>query len=184
MEEYSNIEMTNEQENQAVALYKHTKELSQIKYESELRREDSLIQQSSHMQTAFSFTTAAIFMAVQIILDNRGVLSLEFFFVAISSIVLCLMISLVTASLAQRRVKKQALMSVFDIEEFVAENWQQTLKESQQLKQWVKVIGAVQKSLADINEKRVLLIRISMGSFFASIGLIIFWYIVAICKML
>lgn len=176
--------MTEEQEKQAIALFKHTKELSQLKYESELRREDSLIQQSSHMQTAFSFMTAAVFMAVSILIEHRGKLSLTFFFVSVSSIVLFLLVSLVSASLAQRRVKKHALMNIFDIENFVAENWQQTLQESQQLKQWVEVIGKVQQSLAEVNERRIVLIRISMGSFFVSIALILFWYVVAICKLL
>ena len=34
----------------------HIKELALLKYEDELRREDSLINQASQMQTAFSFT--------------------------------------------------------------------------------------------------------------------------------
>lgn len=176
--------LTEEQERQAVALYTHVKELSQLKYESELRREDSLIQQSSHMQTAFSFMTAAVFMALPIMIEYKGVLSLVFFLVAISSIVFFLLVSLVTASLAQRRVKKETLMNITELEKFVSDNWQQTLNESQQLKQWVAVVGKVQRSLSEINEKRVVKIRISMGSFFISIGLIVFWFIVAICKLL
>ncbi|MDJ0306794.1 hypothetical protein [Dehalobacter sp.] len=103
---------------------------------------------------------------------------------AFSSIVLCLLISLVTASLAQRRRKYETFPSVSEIEQFIDDNWQQSLKESQQLKQWVQLVGKVQKSKADINDRRVLLIRISMGSFYASIGCIIFWFIVAICVMI
>mgnify|MGYP004432370749 CR=1 FL=1 len=53
-----------------------------------------------------------------------------------------------------------------------------------QLKQWVQVVGDVQVGLQKVNEKRVMLIRISMGSFLGSIGLIVFWYIVALIKML
>jgi multidrug efflux pump subunit AcrB len=176
--------LSNEQEKQAIALYRHTKELSKLRYESELRREDSLIQQSSHMQAAFSFMTAAVFMALPIMIEHKGNLSLNFFFVAISSIVFFLLISLVTASLAQRRVKKEAMMNVNDIEKFVSDNWTEALTESQQLKQWVNVIGKIQGSLSDVNNKRVTQIRLSMLSFFISIGLIVFWYIVAVCKML
>jgi len=69
-----------EQEKQAIALYSHVKELGILKYEAELKREDSLIQQSSHMQTAFAFMSAAVFMLVPIILEYRGSLSLIFFF--------------------------------------------------------------------------------------------------------
>lgn len=172
-------------EKQAVSLYRHVKEISKLKYESELRREDSLIQQSSHMQTAFSFMTAALFMAAPILIENRGdTLSLDFFFVAFSSIVLCLLISLVTASLAQRRFLKKSFMSIPEIERFVSDTYANTLKESEQLKQWVQVVGEVQVSLQDINDNRVKLIRASMFSFFASIAFIILWYIIALSKLL
>lgn len=172
-------------EEQAVTLYRHVKELSKMKYESELRREDSLIQQSSHMQTAFSFMTAALFMAAPIIIDNRGdALSLNFLLAAFSTIVACLLVSLVTASLAQRRFKKKSFMSIPDIEKFVSDTYQNTLKESEQLKQWVQVVGDVQTDLEGLNDKRATLIRISMVSFWASIGLVVIWYFVAICKIL
>lgn len=80
--------------------YRHIKELSTLKYEAEEKREKNLIQQSSQMQTVFSFMTAAIFMAVPICIENRGPLSLNFFLVSISIIVLFLIASLVLASLA------------------------------------------------------------------------------------
>lgn len=172
-------------EEQAVDLYMYVKELGTLKYEAELRREDSLIQQSSHMQTAFSFMSAALFMAAPILIDNRGnQLSLNFFFAAFSSIVFFLLASLVAASLAQRRVLRRTFMSIPDIEAFVSSTYKQTLKRSAQLKQWVQVVGDVQVGLQKVNEKRVMLIRISMGSFLGSIGLIVFWYIVALIKML
>ena len=176
---------SDELEEQAVDLYMYVKELGTLKYEAELRREDSLIQQSSHMQTAFSFMSAALFMAAPILIDNRGnQLSLNFFFAAFSSIVFFLLASLVAASLAQRRVLRRTFMSIPDIEAFVSSTYKQTLKRSAQLKQWVQVVGDAQVGLQKVNEKRVMLIRISMGSFLGSIGLIVFWYIVALIKML
>lgn len=172
-------------EKQAISLYRHVQEISKMKYESELRREDSLIQQSSHMQTAFSFMTAALFMAAPILIDNRGEkLPLTFFLVAFSSIVLCLLISLVTASLAQRRVLKRTFMSIPEIEKFVSDTYADTLKESAQLKQWVQVVGDVQVGLQEVNDKRVMYIRASMISFFAAIAFIVIWYIIAISKLL
>lgn len=172
-------------EKQAVSLYRHVKELAQMKYESELRREDSLIQQSSHMQTAFSFITAAVFMAAPILIDNRGDnLSLGFFFVAFSTIIACMLVSLITASLAQRRFLKESFMNIPDIEQFVSDAYKQTLKESEQLKQWVQVVGDVQVSLEKVNNRRVKLIRISMFSFFVSIAFIVMWYFAALIKIL
>ncbi|MFR1595838.1 MAG: hypothetical protein ACLSU2_09555 [Oscillospiraceae bacterium] len=176
---------TDSQEEQAVSLYLHVQTLSKMTYEAELRREDSLIQQSSHMQTAFSFMTAALFMSAPILIENRGeTLSLNFFFVAFSTIILFLLISLVTASLAQRRVLKKAFMSIPEIEKFVSDTYANTLKKSEQLKQWVQVVGDVQVSLQNANDNRVKLIRISMGSFFVSIAFIVLWYLIALSKML
>jgi len=173
-----------EQEKQAIALYSHVKELGILKYEAELKREDSLIQQSSHMQTAFAFMSAAVFMLVPIILEYRGSLSLIFFFLSISSIVLFLLISLVTASAAQFRRKFDDFPDIEEIEKHVEDNWKSVLDKSQQLKQYVKLLGTVQKSKAKGNDRRVLLIRISMWNFMASLGLVVFWFILAICKII
>lgn len=167
----------NLQERQAAKLYAHIKELAQIKYENELRREDSIIQQSSNMQTAFAFMTAALFAAAAIIYQNKGTLSFEFLLAIFSSITLCLLLSLVFASLAQRRRKSQAIPDIMTIETFVDENWEQTLTEAQQAKQFVQLLGKVQKSVAENNDKRITLIRISMACFFGSIGMIVIWFI-------
>lgn len=173
-----------ELEKQAIALYEYVKELSQIKYESELRREGSLIQQSSQMQTAFSFMTAAVFMAAPVIIEHRGKLSLEFFLISFSIIVFFLFVSLVTASLAQVRRKYQGFLDIDNIENFVSEDWENLIKRSAQLQQWVRVIGKVQKDKACKNDIRVLYIRISMWSFFASIGSIVICFIIGIYKLL
>ncbi len=181
----NNSEQKNDTEQQYVSVYQHIKEISQLKYDSELRREDSLIQQSSHMQTAFSFITAAIFMAAPIMIEYRGdKLSLTFFLVSISSIVFFLLVSLVSASIAQRRYKKNVFMDIPGIEKFVCETYQHLLIQSAQLKQWVQIVGDVQISLAKVNGKRVAFIRISMASFFISIALIIVWFIIGIAKIL
>ena len=87
--------------------FRHIKELSELKYEAEEKREQNLIQQSSQMQTVFSFMTAAIFMAVPICIEHRGNLSLEFFLVSVSVIVVFLIASLTLASLAQWRWKTE-----------------------------------------------------------------------------
>jgi len=185
LESSNNYSETDILEQQAISLYRHVKEISKMKYESELRREDSLIQQSSHMQTAFSFMTAALFMAAPVMIEYRGnKLSITFFLVVFSSIVLCLLISLVTASLAQRRVLKQTFMSIPEIEKFVSDTYADTLRESAQLKQWVQVVGDVQVDLQKVNDRRVIYIRASMISFFVSIAFIVIWYIIAISKLL
>lgn len=168
------------QERQAIVLYSHVKELGILKYKAELKREDSLIQQSSHMQTAFAFMSAAIFMVVPIILAYRGSLSLRFFVLSISSIILFLLISLMTASAAQFRRKFDDLPDIEKIERHIEDNWKSVLNKSQQLKQYVDLLGRVQKSKAKGNDRRVLFIRISMWNFMISLGLVVFWFVVAI----
>ena len=169
---------------QAEQLYKHVRELAQFKYDSELRREDSLIQQSSNMQTAFSFSTAALFMVAPIVVEYRGVLSLTFFLVAFSSITAALLLSLACASLAQKRYAHEAFPDVEVIEKEVSDNYQSFLSKAQQDKQWVSVIGKIQKSKSQNNNKRVLHIRWSMRFFSAALLLAVFWFVVAICKIL
>lgn len=175
MEEFYDSNELNEKEKNAIILYTHVKEIALYKYDAEQRREDSLIQQSSHMQTAFSFMSAAVFMVTPVIIQYRGVLSLEFFLVAISSVVFFLLISLVTASAAQFRQKLEGLPDINVLENHINDNWETTLATSQQLKQFVELFGKVQASKAKGNDKRVLLIRISMWSFMASIIDIILW---------
>ena len=139
---------------------------------------------SSHNADSFCLLMLQHFSWFSIVLEYRGSLSLRFFIVAISSIVLFLLISLITSSMAQFRRKFDDFPDVRDIEKHVEENWKSVLKKSQQLKQYVDLLGTVQKSKAKGNDSRVLLIRISMWSFMFSLALIIFWYIVAICKIL
>lgn len=173
-----------QQDIQAEILYAHVKELSQMKYESELRREDSLIQQSSNMQTAFSFSTAALFMIAPITIEYRGNLSINFFLIVFSSITASLLLSLLFASFAQKRHLNTTFPDVVVIEKEVSDNFGVLITKAQQYKQWVDLIGKVQKSKSEINDKRVSWIRWSMWLFYLAIALSAFWFVVAICKMI
>ena len=113
--EYENNQQDSSLE-QAEQLYKHVRELAEFKYDSELRREDSLIQQSSNMQTAFSFSTAALFMIAPIVIEYRGSLSVVFFLVAFSSITASLLLCLAFASFAQKRYAHEAFPDIEEIE--------------------------------------------------------------------
>jgi len=179
-----NIELASAEE-QLDDLYLHIKELSALKYEAELRREDSIIQQASHMQTAFSFMSAALLMSASIFLEYRhNLISMKFLLISYSSILFCLLASLLFASLAQRRVVKATFMSIPDIINFVEKHQSSVLRKSEQRKQWAQVVGDVQTSLEEVNERRVQQIRWSMGLFFVSLGLIVFWFIYGIAKII
>lgn len=166
--------------------YRHIKELSALKYEAEEKREQNLIQQSSQMQTVFSFMTAAIFMAVPICIEYRGALSLEFFLVSISIIVSFLIASLVLASLAQWRWKTETFPDVLQIKDNVINNpeWQKLTVEYNQIDQWVDIIGKVQGKKAKLNDRRVHLIMASMICFYCSIFSVVVCFMVGIAKII
>ena len=82
-----------EQNHEYIEVFAFIGEMAKVKYENEIRREESIIQQASQMQTAFSFITAALFMVAPIAIEYRGtVLSLSFFLVASYSAFLLLLL--------------------------------------------------------------------------------------------
>lgn len=179
-----NNEGDQNQKEVADQVYAHIKELAQFKYESELRREDSLIRQSSNMQTVFAFTTAALFMSAPVIITYRGSLSLTFFLVVFSSITLALMISLIFATRAQKRFLVKTFPDIEEIEKTIEKDYKFVLTKAQRNKQFVELLGEVQKGYADRNDKRVKWVRWSMNLFYAAIILSMFWFIVAIWKII
>lgn len=166
--------------------YRHIKELSQLKYDAEERREQNLIQQSSQMQTAFSFMTAAIFMAVPICIEYRGALSLEFFLLSISIIVVFLIASLILASMAQWRWKTKTLPDITTIKNEVINSpeWESLTIEYNQIDQWISIVGEVQAKKAALNDRRVKLIMSSMICFYCSILSIIVSFLIGIAKII
>ena len=166
--------------------YRHIKELAELKFDAEERREQNLIQQSSQMQTAFSFMTAAIFMAVPVCIEHRGTISLEFFLISTSIIVLFLIVSLVLSSFAQWRWKTTALPDIHEIKKSVLDNpeWKKLCVEYHQINQWIDAIGSVQKNKSKLNDRRVKLIMGSMICFYISLGAIIISFVVALYIMI
>lgn len=162
--------------------YRYIKELSKMKYDAEIKREQNLIQQSSQMQTAFSFISAAVFMAIPICIENRGNLSLTFFLVASSCICFFLLLSLVFASIAQWRWKAGTLPDIQDLRSSIVDNadWEKLSKEEHQLVQWVDLVSEVQSEKARLNSYRVCLIIASMVCFYLAITSIVCAYIIGL----
>ncbi len=155
---------TEKEKQQIISQFEYVKELSTLKYEEEQRRTKSLIQQSSQMQASFSFVIVAVFMAMAILLEHRGGLSLKFFFVPVVFIVGLLFASLIFASLVQWRYSREVLLDIKDIDKRIidSDNWEKFTHREYQLRYWIDTIGDVQKSESMLNNKRVKLIRLSM----------------------
>lgn len=178
--------MSDNVEDKVTPQYQHIKELSQLKYEAEEKREQSLIQQASQMQTVFSFITAAVFMAVPVCMQYRGELSLKFFFISISFITTFILFSLIFASIAQWRWKTKSFPDVEVIKKSVLENpeWEKTLCEYNRIDQWINLVAIVQNEKARLNDRRVKLIMTSMICFFCSVITIAISFIVAVSIMI
>ncbi len=164
-------------------LYSYVKEFALLKLESETKREDSLIQQSANMQTAFSFTTAALFMVAPIAIDNRGAMSLEFLLLAFSTITALMLISLVFASMAQNRQLNTTFPDIDVFTQYIENKYSDYLTPAQRDKAVSQLIGKVQKSKDIINDKRVKRIKWSMRFFYATLVLTAFWFFIALYIM-
>ena len=166
--------------------FHYIKELSLLKYDAEEKRELNLIQQSSQMQTAFSFMTAAVFMALPICIEYRGVLSLKFFLVSSSIISVFLIASLILASIAQWRWKLESLPDIAVLKDAILNNeeCESLCIEHIQLAQFVDLISKVQDHKAHLNDRRVKLIMASMITFYLSVGSIIISFAIAIILIL
>ena len=162
-------------------LYKYVLELAQEKYEYEHQREQDLIQQSGQMQAAFSFMTAALFMALPIALEHRGQLPKQFFFVSVCAICFFLLVSLILASVATWRWKKVALGNITAIKNnvFDSKNKKQYLNEENRIKAKIGMLEESQVRNEKLNNRRALLIHFSLIFFFVAIGSLVASFIVA-----
>lgn len=73
------------QQDIASTLYEYIASFDREIYANEERREDSLIQQATNMQTAFSFVSAAVLMVAPIVIENCKKLPLEFFLIVFAA---------------------------------------------------------------------------------------------------
>lgn len=161
--------------------YRQILRISQMTIENELRREDSLLTQASHMQTAFAFTTAAIFTILPVCLENKGKLSYLFFYIWIAIIIFFMLASLVCASAAQWRFKTLTYESVENIKGAILNDsqWKKYTNESYCDAQVVDMFQKIYSEKYKINEKRVMFIMTSMVCFFTALSFVIICFICA-----
>ena len=161
----------NDKNETATQIYSFIADFDEKIYANEERREDSLIQQAAHMQTAFSFVSAALFMVAAIIIDNRGRISLEFLLVAFSSISAVLLSSLFCATQAQKRYKRTSFPNARQLQRLIENQHGNFCSDAQRHKYVVKTYSEIHESLCNVNESRVKWIKVSMISFYVALGL-------------
>lgn len=167
------------QQDIASTLYEYIASFDREIYANEERREDSLIQQATNMQTAFSFVSAAVFMVAPIVIEYRGKLPLEFFLIVFALISGLLLACLFCATKAQKRMKRHILPAAQDFQNLVETQYCQFETEEQREKYIAETYGKLHQSLEKSNDKRVFWIQLSMWLFYGTLGICVISFIIA-----
>ena len=154
-------------------IYSYLYEYAKMTYEYELRRYDSIIQQASNMQTAFSFITAALFMVAPLLLDNSVGLSGWFYFAVFSVTAIIMFASLFAATMAQNRKRALVFEDVASFRAKVENEYTSFITQEQRQQYLVKYFEKVQKNLNERNEDAVGWLQISMQLFYAALIVIL-----------
>lgn len=153
-------------------------ELAKIKYDSEIRREDSVIQQGSRMQSVFSFMLTAVAVVATILSNNSGVVPFKLSIGIIASIVFGLLVSLILATMTQSRRKQELWANVDEQNNNIESNEEAFRDANTRIKYLVELYARHQKSLTDNNRARVNLVIWSMRTLYFTIGLCVLWFVV------
>lgn len=149
----------------------------------EMKRQEDILQQASHMQTAFSFATATIFMALPVIVGYKGSLSYEFLLFAFSTITILLFVSLFLATFAQRRIKEKEYPSISSFIKYIEDNYTKFLKREQREKYLADTYADIQKSYEDSNKKRSNCLFASTMVFYASLVSAFVFFVIGIINL-
>ena len=154
--------------------------MAENKLDSERRREESIIQQAGNMQAAFSFTTAALFMVAVIVYDNSGAFSTFYLLFVFASITVCLIMSLLFATVAQNRMKTDVFPSIKDFYNHVDKYHGFFITKKQRIKYYVDRCADAQSSLSKNNEIRVKWLKRSMRMFYVAMTVCAIWSIISL----
>lgn len=164
--------------------YHYMAEFAEKIYHNEEQRESSLLQQASNMQSAFSFVIAAVFMIAAIVVEYRGILKLSFLLVSFSSITVALAFSLLAATLAQWRSKREDFPKISTIRKIITDEYENFLTEAQRDKYLVETYEKIYESYERVNDKRRKWVVASMVAFCVAMSLCVMWFVIAVSILL
>ena len=150
---------------------------SEKSFEFEEKREQSLINQSSLMITAFSFLSVAVLMVVPILIEYTNVKKGDIF-ICLVFILLLLLASMLTALFVQWRWKYQTLPSPMEIYNHCIGHKEEFSNKKYNIPNMINTLNSVYQSKKKINDKRVKLITISISLFILSIMCIVISFMV------
>ena len=165
-------------------IFKLLKEYAEFAYEQEVRREESIKSQATNMQAAFSFVIAAVAMVIPIVVDHRSVLSLEYLLVVFSSILICLVVSLLCATLSLKLISNDFCSPISEQKEYFEQHISELNDENSRTDYIIGYYNILQASRRNATEKRIRYLNISRWFFMGSLGLSGFWFLVSVIKLL
>lgn len=165
-------------------IFKMLKEYAEFAYEQEVRREESIKSQAANMQAAFSFMIAAVAMVIPIVVEHRGVLSLEYLFVVFSSILICLVASLLCATLALKLISNDFCSLISEQKDYFEQHIAELEDKNSRTDYIIGYYNKLQVSRRKATEKRIRYLNLSRWLFMGSLGLSGFWFVVSVIKLL
>ena len=163
---------------------KYAENVTQRKYLRELEVESGIVEQAAHMQTAFSFITAAVFMVAPIACEYRGQnVSLNVIFFIFVVITIPMLLSLIFATMAHDRHKHAEEADGKQSYDYIIENEKWFKEEKGRLDYSIQLNIELQESKARQNERRLIWLRASSVCFYISVGLCFMSFIIYIIMM-
>ena len=154
-------------------LLDHLESTSKEIYQTEVERENSILQQASNMQSAFSFVTAGLVVLAQIVCDHNTNENLWIIIAICFSVVAALlMLSLVLATKAQTRfIRENGPPSVVDIIDQANEDFEAMMNKYTRYMLKIETFNGLYSDLRKVNDLRVRLVEYSMRSFYLALAL-------------
>ncbi len=160
-------------------LMKNVTEFGRFSFELEERREQSLITQSGHLLTALSILSAALLMALPILIEHI-VVPKQQILTSAGIVFLPMLISAVLCVLAQWRYGYQTMMNAAELQGKIQTDISSYPTQAQYDFQWIDQLTEIQKSKKKNNDHRVRLIKAAVISVITAVGLLMFAWLLFI----
>lgn len=142
-------------------LKKNVVEFGKFSFNLEERREQSLITQSGHLLTVISILSAALLMALPILIENT-VVPKNHILIATGIVFAPMVFSMILCVIAQWRFGYQTMMNASDLQIRIQADLSSYTSQAQYDHQWVDQLTEIQKSKKKNNDIRVCLIKASI----------------------
>ncbi|HCC34346.1 MAG TPA: hypothetical protein DEQ02_01425 [Ruminococcaceae bacterium] len=161
-----------EQQKLADFMMGNVKEFGKYSFELEEKREQSLINQSTQMVTAFSVFSIAIYTLLPVF-QNIPIIPFFKLLFCVGIVTIFLLASLVLAVLVQWRFKYYTMKNIEEFYKSVNEEHENYTTQAQFDIQWKDQLKDIHLSKFKLNNRRVKLIKASMVLFFIAVGTVI-----------